>query len=111
MTEKTPEEKEPVARVLAIEWPEAGVAAFANHLLAVTDSKLSYLTFCQISPPAVVGTQEEQRRQLELMKSIKAQPVARVIVSIDTLRDMTKVLQMHLDQIECKHSNAASSDT
>jgi hypothetical protein len=86
--------------VLAIEWPEDEIAAYANHLLAVTDGKSVYLTFCQIRPPAITGTEEEKRKYLDQIKTVKARSVARIVVSLDSLREMVGILQDQMNRID-----------
>lgn len=100
MTEKTPSEETLIGKLVPITWPEAGIAVYANNLLAVSDFASTYLTFCQISPPACLGTPEEQRQALDGIRSIPAYPVARVVVSLGTLREIVKVLQSQIDLID-----------
>ena len=103
MAETTSSEDTPAGKFLPIKWPEAGVAVYANNLLTVSDDTSTYLTFCQISPPAVMGTPEEQRQKLDGIESVTAYPVARVVVSFETLRNIVKTLQSQIDRIDKRH--------
>jgi len=111
MTEETPSEEGVFGRLVTIEWPEPGVAAFANNLLAVSDGGTTYLTFCQIAPPILMGTEEERREQLQSLGSLKAQAVARIVVPVDTLAKMIGVLQKQIDRVGKKGSDDSTSDT
>jgi 2-methylisocitrate lyase-like PEP mutase family enzyme len=101
MSEKTPDLRQGDLKFIPIEWPDADVAYYANNLVASCDGNATYLTFCQIPPPLVMAPSEEERRnQLSKITTLKAQPVARVVVPIDALRGMIQVLQQQLSASE-----------
>lgn len=109
MTEKITGDRTSVGKLLPIEWPEGGVAAYANNLMAVTDGTSSYLTFCQISPPAIMGTEDEQQQQLEHIKKVKAELVVKLIVPLPALREMVRILEEHIGNIDKRRLNDVSA--
>ncbi len=101
MSEKTPDTPQGEGKFVKIEWPEADVASYANNLIATSDANATYLTFFQVPPPIIWGvTEEEKQEQLKRLSSVKARPVARVVVPIETLPGMIEVLQKQLTLIE-----------
>jgi len=98
-----------IPKVVPIEWPEGGIASYANQLVATFDGNAVYLTFCQAPPPLVMGSEEQKQVQLEAIKSIKALSVCRVAVSLDALRAMVTMLEEHLATIDGKTTNDSSS--
>lgn len=110
MTEDTIGEMKPTPRMLPIEWPEGGIVLFANNLVATSDGASSYLTFCQVSPPTIMGDNEDRQHQLEHLKAIKAQPVARLVVPMQSLREMVRLLQQQIKTIDSINSNDAPSE-
>lgn len=94
-------------KVVRVEWPEFGTPECANQLAAAFDGNSVYLMFCQVSPPIILGTQEEQQEQLERIESVKALPVARLVVSLDAFRTMLKVLQEHMDRTSTTPTGAS----
>jgi len=109
MTEKPSVEEKPIGKVLPIEWPESDVAAFANNLMVVSDGTSAYLTFCQMCPPVLLGTPQEQQEKLDQMNNLKAHPVARIVVPIQTLRQVIEVLQLQVKRFDKKESHDAPS--
>lgn len=98
-----PSNKEmPSAKLLKIDWPEGEVAVFANNLLSVSDKDLVYLTFCQIHPPTLIGTEAEKKQQLDQLGALKALPVAKVVVTKEALRNMLNILQEQIDRTDKK---------
>ena len=94
-------------KVVPIEWPEGGIASYANQLVAVFDGNTVYLTFCQLPPPMVIGSEAERQEQLKAIASVKALPVCRLAVSLDSLRAMVAILEEQLEKIDKK----VTSDT
>jgi hypothetical protein len=94
-------------KVIPVEWPEFGMPECANQLVAAFDGSSVYLMFCQVCPPVIFGTQEEQQKQLDRIESVKALPVARLVVSLDAFRAMLKVLQEHMDRISATSTGAS----
>jgi len=94
-------------KIVRVEWPEFGMPECANQLLAAFDGNSIYLMFCQVSPPVIVGTQEDQQKQLDQIESIKALPVAQLAVPLDAFRAMLKVLQEHMDRISATSTGAS----
>jgi hypothetical protein len=91
-----------VMKLVPIEWPEVGVAMYANQLIAQNDGVLVYLTFCQTTPPRIIGSPEEQQAQLEQIKSMKALPVAQLVIPLGAFRQMLQVLQENLTRLDSR---------
>jgi hypothetical protein len=96
-----------IVKLLPIEWPEVGVAMYANQLMAQCDGRSMYLTFCQTNPPAILGTPEEQRQKLEEIKSIKAIPIVKLMIPLDVFRDMQRVVQEAVDRSKSRVENVS----
>lgn len=109
--EKAPEGKTPAGKLLSIQWPETALGIYANHLVAVSDGTSSYLTFCQVSPPLIVGEEKDKQRQLDQLKTVKAEPVARLIVPLPALREMVRLLQQQINTLDNIQASDASSNT
>lgn len=96
-------------KVVRVEWPEFGMPECANQLVAAFDGSSVYLMFCQVSPPVIVGTQEEQQKQLDQIESIKALPVARLVISLDAFRTMFQLLQQQMTRISTTSTGASDA--
>lgn len=79
---------------LPIEWhAENAPVVFANHMLAQADVHECHLSFFEIKPPVLIGTNEEKKTQAESLKSIPARCVVRVVISRGRLQAFIEVLQ------------------
>jgi hypothetical protein len=96
-------------KLVLVEWPEVGVATHANQLMAQTDGSSMYLTFCQLNPPVVLGTPEERQRQLDQLKSVKAIPIAKLVIPLDAFREMLRVIQESMGRLESSVENVGAA--
>jgi hypothetical protein len=87
-------------KFVLIEWPEPDIAIYANNLLATNDGSALYMTFCQIQPPILIGSEEEQKKRLAEITNVKARPVARIVAPVHLIPEIIKVLQGQLSAIE-----------
>lgn len=88
-------------KILAIDWPnDDAPASYANNMVAVYDGASFCMTFCQVRSPAFVGTEEQKQKHFDAVSSVKAIPVARIVVPEETLRKIVVVLQDQLHSIE-----------
>jgi hypothetical protein len=87
---------EEVVMELPLNWGDGGLAAFANNLVVQTDNNgCLYLSFYQVLPPLLVGTQAQRKEQASEIKSVKAMPVAKIAVTPDRFMKMLEVLNKH----------------
>jgi len=91
-----------IRKLVPIEWPDEDVAVYANNMIAFTDGVGVYLTFCQTQPPAIVGTDEEKKGQLDALKSVKARSVARLVVPVGVARQIIEALQTQVAAVDAK---------
>lgn len=80
---------------------------FVNNLLGqVDDLGDIIIAFGQTTPPALTGTDEEQRRQVERIAYVPVRPVARFSMSRDRLEQMigllARTLTMHDTAVELR---------
>jgi hypothetical protein len=91
-----------IVKLVPIEWPEVGVALYANQLIVQNDGVSAYLTFCQTSPLRIMGSPEEQQAQLEQIKGMKALPVAQLVIPLGTFRQMLQIMQENLTLLDSR---------
>lgn len=80
---------------IPIEWhyPDGMAGRFANHMVVQFDEHECHISFFEIKPPLVLGTPDEAANQLKAMKTIRADCVARVIVSDGRMPGFVKAIQ------------------
>ena len=102
------EEKEgkngrPIVKAVPIEYVfPAGMSTFANNATVQNDGHDMYLSFFEMTPPHLIGTEEQRREQMAGIESIKATCVARVAMSTDRIPGLIRALQ---DQLEKANTN------
>jgi hypothetical protein len=96
-------------------WSESELATYVNQLSLSTDGQGVYLTFFQTSaaigqaamPPVSAGSPQVQMQFIPNVP-VKFQPVARLVVTPQTLRVMVKSLQQLSEFLEGFRHGAAS---
>jgi hypothetical protein len=59
------------------------------------------LTFGQVTPPAIVGaTDDERREQLEQVAYVPVKPISRLSLTVARARELVATLEANLDQLE-----------
>jgi hypothetical protein len=83
---------------LKLVWPaDTGPAVFVNNAtIQLDESLMSYLTFFQAVPPAIMGTAEEKKAQLEKLETIEAKPVVKLAMTKDTLKRLADIINSQL---------------
>lgn len=77
--------------------PEHQLATFANHFVIQHHEDEFYLMFFQTRKPVfLAGTEEEQRKKLREIKSVKAQCVAHVTMSPAKTAAVVQAMQENL---------------
>jgi len=81
--------------LLPIEWhvPDDLVTRYANNLLIQHTEHEFILSFFEILPPLAVGSPEEQAAQLQAIGAVRAECVARVVVSADRMGSFVEALR------------------
>jgi len=92
MAEKTPDAPVVEARIIPIEWPDVGVAVYANNLVAQYDGDSVRLVFTQVSPPYLTMKKSEKKKRLDSLKHVKAIRVAELAVPLERFRVMVDML-------------------
>ncbi len=91
---------------LPLEWivPPNIVSQYATNLVVQYTGNEFIISFFEVHPPILLGTQEEVEAKLEKIDSVKAECIARIIVSADRmpvfLRALTNNVQKHLENSE-----------
>ena len=80
--------------------------AIANQLLVQVDfaeggsPDTAILTFGYVTPPVIVGSPDDQERQIESLTHVAIRPVARVSLTPRRLREWVELLDRTIAQIE-----------
>lgn len=99
-----------------LEWHPADEIPFlfVNQLIAQVNQGEVFLTFGQVSPPVILGTPEEQRRQLSELESVPVRPIARLSMTPERLEEIIGVLvhtvERHRQQQEVERASATGED-
>ena len=85
---------------LPIEWyfPEHMTSRYATTLVVQTSEHEFTISFFELHPPLMLGSPEERKAQLEQIKSVRAECVARIIVAAERLPEFVKVLEGQLEE-------------
>jgi hypothetical protein len=88
--------QEPEGRfLLPVEWhsSEDIVSRYATNMVVQHSDQEFIISFFEARPPLVLGKPEEIEAKLSQMKSVRADCVARIIVSTGRMPEFVKVLQ------------------
>lgn len=87
---------------LPIEWyfPDDLISQYATNLLVQHSENDYYLSFFEMIPPVLLGTDEEKDSQLKQIESVRAKCVARIIVSGKKLPGFVKAIQDNLERFQ-----------
>ena len=81
-------------KLLSIGYPQTGLGLFSNHMLAQDTGTEFHLSFFQLQPPFIVGTDDDTKAAVEKLERITAEPVARIIVPHSLIPSIIEVLEM-----------------
>ena len=92
--------------ILPIEWhvPEDVTGSYATNIVVHHTDNEFIIHFFEVQPPLVVGSPQEVRSELEQVKSVRANCVARVIVSPARMPDFINTLQENWANYHAKKS-------
>ena len=96
-------EHDPNERQASIEWhiPEGTVSRYATNMVVQHSEQEFILSFFELLPPIILGTPQELEK-LDKMTSVRAECIARVIVSADRMPKFIEVLQQTLEKVAAK---------
>ena len=83
---------------LPIQWwfPPGQRGQFANHMIIQFDNHEFHLSFFEIQPPVLIGSEEDKRQVLESLDHIDAVCVARIVISKDRMPVFVKAISEHV---------------
>ena len=83
------------AIAVPLEWyfPENLVDSYANQVLVQFGQYESTVSFFKIKQPILLGTPDEQREQTTMLKSVRAECVARIVIALEFMPVVIKTLQ------------------
>ena len=73
---------------------------FANQILAQHLNDEFLISFGQVSPPAILGSEEEQQEGLARVEFVPVKTIARIGLPAQRMREFVSVMQQSLDQYE-----------
>ena len=73
---------------------------FANQILAQHVNEEFLISFGQVSPPAILGSDEERQEALTRVEFVPVRTVARVGMPAQRMREFVAVMQQSLEQYE-----------
>jgi len=91
-------EKIPQVQQLPIEWniPDDLVARYATNMAVQRLENEFLISFFEIKPPIILGEPANIEEKLKELKSIRANCVAQIIVSVDKMPDFVRALESNL---------------
>jgi hypothetical protein len=81
-----------------------------NHFASQFDESLFYVSFGLATPPLLVGTPEERRKQAELIDVVPIETLARVALTPKAMGQLIDVLQRNLTASEERHHRPTDGD-
>ena len=94
---KVPEERQQIP----IEWhiPEQIVTRYASNMVVQNTGQEFIVSFYELFPPLLFGTPADLAK-LDKMESVRAECIARIIVSKDRMPKFIEALQTNFDRAE-----------
>jgi hypothetical protein len=93
------EQEEKEILFIPIEWhfPEHIASRYATNLVVQSSQHEFIISFFEVRQPIVLGSPEERKAQLEQIKSVRAECVARIIVAAERMPEFIQALQVRVD--------------
>lgn len=88
--------------IVPIEWhvPANLISRYANNVVVQHGRNEFIISFFEILPPLILGSDEEKKAQLEKISSVQAECVARIILSPEQVEEIIRVLQDTLEKYQ-----------
>ena len=82
-------------RSIPVEWhvPDEMRALYATHIVVQQAENETFLLFFQAQPPIIIGDDQQKREQLNALPAVKAECVAKIVMSPTKLPDVINLLQ------------------
>ena len=98
-------------RQVLIEWhiPEGIVSKYATNMVVQHSDQEFILSFFELQPPIIFGTPQDLEK-LDAASSIRAECIARVIVSTERMPRFIEVLQATVQRVAAKQAGPNSVD-
>jgi hypothetical protein len=96
------------AKLIPIEYEFPGdtvSSKFSNHVVVQNEGSEVYISFFEIQPPMLTGTEETRRKKIQELDSVTARCVTRVIITTARLPSLINVLTEQLTRAEAKRKN------
>ncbi len=92
------QEQEEIA--LPIEWyfPEDIISRYANNITVQHSENEFIISFFEVRSPMILGTPEEEKAKWEQIETVRAECVARVIVTTGKMSEFISALQRNLEK-------------
>ena len=102
-------DQERIALELRYEFPsDQAISSFANHMLVQIDEHDFHISFFQVTPPILLGTESEKKEQLKKLETVPARCVARIVVAEGLMPKIIQALQTNLEKkrgVDSQHAN------
>jgi hypothetical protein len=95
-------EPETVQLPLLLEGADQVPILHSNVFLSQEHQNEFFVTFGQVSPPILLGTPEQQRKQAQELSYVSAKVIFRLALSRARLKELIDVLQKQLDLYDAK---------
>ncbi len=98
-------------RQVALEhhWGENTVTRFANEFSIQVGQGVCYLGFYEINLPILMGPPEEISKKVESIKSLRAEGIVRVVVTLEKMQEIINAIQTVLGQVATVRSISMES--
>ncbi len=97
---RKPKQKDGSRVTIPVEWPDTVdlPAVYANQLHIQHTGNEFFLTFGELQPPIVVGSEEERQEKLGAIPAITVRPVAKIAISPPAMMAMADVIRENVDR-------------
>lgn len=95
-------------KAIPLTWvgPDEVPVVMANHFISQFHDDGFVLTFGQVAPPIILGSEEQQREQLEALAFVPVRPLARFALTEQRVRELIKLLTDNLAVYEARQENS-----
>ncbi|MBI4321049.1 MAG: DUF3467 domain-containing protein [Chloroflexi bacterium] len=97
---KKQENTEKQGLALPLEWyvPESIISRYATNMAVQFSGQEFIISFFEARPPLVIGSPDVVKKELEQMQAVRAECVARIIVSKERMPVFVNVLQQQIQR-------------
>ena len=97
-------EQEQEEITLPIEWyfPEDIISRYANNIIVQHSENEFIISFFEVRSPVIFGAPEEKKAKREQIETVRAECVARIVISAGKMPEFISVLQRSLEKYRSK---------